>query len=91
MALKGAPGIMNGLFTIPEGKLYRKNQMDFTDDRFQVTVPLFNIGMSFHQSILKRNSVCKKMLDTGVFFQYYANSQCMRYHLQMFSSVLGKN
>jgi len=65
--------------------------MDFTGDIFQVTVPLFNIGMLFNQSTLKRDNVCKEMLDKGVIFLYYANSQCMRYHLQMFSSVLGKN
>ena len=47
-ALKAAPGLMNGLFTTTEENSYRKNQMDFTGDTFQVTVPLFNIGMSFH-------------------------------------------
>ena len=67
-ALKWAPGVMNNLFTTPEGKRYKKNQMDFTGDIFQVTVPLFTIGMSFYQSILKSDNVCKEMLNTGVFF-----------------------
>ena len=57
-----------GLFTTLEGKRFRKNQRDFTGDIFLVTVPLFNVVMSFHQSILKRNNVGKEMLDMGVFF-----------------------
>ena len=68
VTLKGASGFMNNLFTTPEGKRYKKNQMDFTGDIFQVTVPLFTIGMSFYQSILKSDNVCKEMLNTRVFF-----------------------
>ena len=40
-ALRGAPGVTDGRFTIPRGGQGRTNQWDLTGDRFQVIAPLF--------------------------------------------------
>ena len=40
-ALRGAPGVTDGRFTIPRGGQGRTNQRDLTGDRFQVIAPLF--------------------------------------------------
>ena len=40
-ALRGAPGVMYGRYTIPGGEGGGRNQKDLTGDRFQVIVPLF--------------------------------------------------
>ena len=40
-ALRGAPAVTDGWFTIPGERRGKTNQRDFTGDRFQVIVPLF--------------------------------------------------